>query len=173
MSNTVMKKSTKLIMTAAGSLLGVALAAGGAYATGGSITVSDEAGQVLEVPGVGPAYAHASDNAKAHANPNAKGIFGTSGEGIVKDKTKTPKVDADTDADADADADVKSNSGADVTVPREAAKDASTVKGSETGETVKEWAHAKKDVEVVAPDAAVDVKVDADVKAEVRENGDR
>jgi hypothetical protein len=162
-----MKKSTKLIMTAAGSLLGVALAAGGAYATGGSITVSDAPGQVLEISGVGPAYAHASDNAKAHANVNAKGIFGTSGEGTVKDKTKTPKVHAETDAETE------SNSGADVTVPREAADDASTVKGSETGATVKEWAHTKNDVEVVTPDAALDIKVDADVKAEVRESEGR
>jgi hypothetical protein len=63
---------------------------------------------------------------------------------------------------------VKSNSAADPTVPREAAKNASTVKGSETGATVKEWAQTKNDVEVVAPDAAVDVKLDAEAKAEVR-----
>ncbi len=157
-----MKKSTKLIMTAAGSLLGVALAAGGAYATGGSITVSDAPGQVLKISGVGPASTHASDNAKAHANANARGIFGTSTDDATDTKTKTPKADTNTDAD------VESNSGAEATVPREAAKNASTVKGSETGETVKEWAHAKNNVEVVTPDAAIDVKVDADVKAEVR-----
>ena len=160
-----MKKSTKLIMTGAASLLSVALAAGGAYATSGSLTVSDAPGQVLKISGVGPASTQASDNAKAHANPNAKGIFGTSGEDVVKDK-KTPKVHEDTDAETEAD--IKSDSAADVTVPREAAKNASTVKGSETGETVEEWAHAKDDVEVVTPDAAVDVKVDADAKAEVR-----
>jgi hypothetical protein len=162
-----MKKSTKLVMTAAASLLGVALAAGGAYATGGSITVSDAPGQVLETTGVyGPAYAHASENAKTHANANAKGIFGTSGEGVVKDKTSK----AQEDTDAKTEADVKSDSTADV--PREAAKNASTEKG-QTGVTVKEWAQAKNHVEVVAPDAAVDVKVDADAKAEVRENENR
>jgi hypothetical protein len=87
-----MKKSTKLIMTGAASLLGVALAAGGAYATGGSLSVSDAPGQVLKISGVGPASAHASDNAKAHANSNAKGIFGTPDEDVVTDETTTPKV---------------------------------------------------------------------------------
>jgi hypothetical protein len=100
-----------------------------------------------------------------HANANAKGIFGTSGEGVVKDKTKTPKVHEDTDAETEAN--VKSDSAADASVPREAAEQAPIVKGSETGETVKEWAQAKK-VEVVTPDAAVDVKVDVEAKAEVR-----
>jgi hypothetical protein len=164
-----MKKSTKLVMTAAASLLGVALAAGGAYATGGSITVSDAPGQALETTGVyGPAYAHASENAKTHANANAKGLFGTSGEGVVKDKT--PKAEDDTDAKTEAD--VKSNSGVDATVPREAAKTASTEKG-QTGVTVKEWAQAKNDVEVVAPDAAVDVTVNAKTEAEVWETEGR
>lgn len=152
-------------MTGAASLLGVALAAGGAYATGGSLSVSDAPGQVLKIGGVGPASAHASDNAKAHANSNAKGIFGTPDEDVVTDETTTPKVDDE--AEAETETDVTSDSAADATVPREAAKNASTVKGSQTGETVKEWAHTKK-VEVVIPDAAVDVKVDADAKADVR-----
>ena len=56
-STRVMKKSTKLIMTGAASLLGVALAAGGAYATSGSLSVSDAPGQDLKISGIGPASA--------------------------------------------------------------------------------------------------------------------
>jgi len=73
----MMKTSSKLLVTGAASLLGVALAAGGAYAATGSLTAADAPGQVLQVSGVGPAYAHASDAAKAHANANAKGLLGT------------------------------------------------------------------------------------------------
>lgn len=71
-----MKTSTKLIVTGAASVLGVALA-GGAYAATGSLTTADAPGQVLQVSGVGPAAGHASATAKAHANANAKGLFGT------------------------------------------------------------------------------------------------
>lgn len=67
----MMKTSSKLLVTGAASMLGVALAAGGAYAATGSLTAADAPGQVLQVSGVGPASAHASDTAKAHANPNA------------------------------------------------------------------------------------------------------
>jgi len=73
----MMKTSSKLLVTGAASMLGVALAAGGAYAATGSLTPADAPGQVLQVSGVGPASAHASDTAKAHANPNAKGLFDT------------------------------------------------------------------------------------------------
>jgi len=58
-------------------MLGVALAAGGAYAATGSLTPADSPGQVLQVSGVGPAAAHAGDTAMENANPNAKGLFGT------------------------------------------------------------------------------------------------
>ena len=73
----MMKTSSKLLVTGAASMLGVALVAGGAYAATGSLTPADAPGQVLQVSGVGPASAHASDKAKAHANTNAKGLFGT------------------------------------------------------------------------------------------------
>jgi len=73
----MMKTSSKLLVTGAASLLGVALAAGGAYAATGSLTAADAPGQVLQVSGVGPAAAHASDTAKAHANANAKGLLVT------------------------------------------------------------------------------------------------
>lgn len=73
----MMKTSSKLLVTGAASMLGVALAAGGAYAATGSLTPADAPGQVLQVSGVGPAASHASATALAHANPNAKGLFGT------------------------------------------------------------------------------------------------
>jgi hypothetical protein len=73
----MMKTSTKLFATGAASLLGVALAAGGAHAATGAFSAADAPGQVLTVSGVGPALAHASDTGKAHANANAKGLFGT------------------------------------------------------------------------------------------------
>lgn len=151
-------------MTGAASLLGVALAAGGAYATSGSLSLTDAPGQQLKISGIAPAADTANQNALDHANKNAKGLFGTSDKDVVTDETTTPKVEGE----AETETDVKSNSAADVTVPREAAKNASTVKGSETGATVKEWAQTKNDVEVVIPDAAVEVKVDADAKAEAR-----
>jgi len=74
----MMKKATKIFMTGAASLLGVALATGGAYATTGSLTTVDTPGKVIHVSGVGPASKHASETALMHANPNAKGLFGWS-----------------------------------------------------------------------------------------------
>jgi|GEM_PF-623724 hypothetical protein len=73
----MMKKSKKLVVTGAASLLGVALAASGAYAATGSLTAGDAPGQVLHVSGVGPASDHASATAVAHANAKAKGLFGS------------------------------------------------------------------------------------------------
>jgi hypothetical protein len=64
----MLNKSAKLITTGAASILGVALAAGGAWAASGSLTVSEAPGQVLQVEGIGPASLHASDTAKMHAN---------------------------------------------------------------------------------------------------------
>jgi len=72
----MMKISSRFVVIGAASALGVALVAGGAYAATGSLTVANAPGQVLQVRGVGPASAHASDTAQAHANPNAKGLFG-------------------------------------------------------------------------------------------------
>jgi hypothetical protein len=160
-----MKKSTKLIMTGAASLLGVALAAGGAYATTG---LSDAPGQLLKISGIAPASSHANQNALDHANANAKGLFDS-----------TPKA-AETDADADADATTEADTSTDTSTPtevtpvapRDAAANASTVKGSETGQSVSAWAHEKNSVEVVAPPAAVSLDsgaaVGADVSAEAR-----
>jgi hypothetical protein len=71
----MMKTSTKLFATGAASLLGVALAAGGAHAATGALSAADAPGQALKLGGVGPALAHASETAKTHANPNAKGLF--------------------------------------------------------------------------------------------------
>jgi hypothetical protein len=166
-----MNKSTKLIMTGAASLLGVALAAGGAYATGNALSTTDAPGQVMQLQGIGPASAHASDNAKTHANENARGLFGISSD---------TEADTDTTTETDttkSDTSANSTSSTEASVPREAAKNASTVKGNETGMTVKEWAQTKNDVEVVAPDEAVsvtpDATVNAEVKATVREDGDR
>lgn len=86
-----MKTSAKLIMTGAASLLGVALATGGAYAVTESLTASDAPGQVLQVSGVGPASAHADANATANAN--ATGVLGT---------TDTAKAEATAAAEAAA-----------------------------------------------------------------------
>src|SRR5450759_3778506 len=76
----IMKTSTKLIATGAASVLGVALAVGGASAATGSLSVANAPGHVLQVSGVAPASAHASGTATTHANPNAKGLFGDPAE---------------------------------------------------------------------------------------------
>jgi hypothetical protein len=76
----IMKTSTKLIATAAASVLGVALAVGGASAATGSLSVANAPGHVLQVSGVAPAFAHASGTATAHANPNANGLSGDPAE---------------------------------------------------------------------------------------------
>jgi hypothetical protein len=72
-----MKASTKVIMTGAASLLGVALITGGAYAATGSLASLDTPGQVVPVSSTGPASEHASDTAKLHANEHATGLFGS------------------------------------------------------------------------------------------------
>jgi hypothetical protein len=65
-----MKTSSKLIATGAASVLGVALAVGGAQAASGSLTVRDAPGHVVQVGGVVPVSAHVSPTATAHANPS-------------------------------------------------------------------------------------------------------
>lgn len=161
-----MKKSTKLIMTGAASLLGVALAAGGAYATSG-LSVSDAPGQLLKISGIAPASAHANQNALDHANENAKGLFDS-----TPDATDDADVSTDTSTESDASADATAPAAVTPVAPRDAAANASTVKGNETGQSVKAWAHAKNGVEVVAPPAAVslgsDVSVGADASADAR-----
>ncbi|WP_346233204.1 hypothetical protein [Parafrigoribacterium mesophilum] len=162
-----MKKSTKLIMTGAASLLGVALAAGGAYATTG---LSDAPGQLLKISGIAPASSHANQNALANANANAKGLFDSTPKAAETD------ADADADASTEADTDTSTDTSTPTEVtpvaPRDAAANASTVKGSETGQSVSAWAHEKNSVEVVAPPAAVSLDsgaaVGADVSAEAR-----
>jgi hypothetical protein len=66
--------STRVIMVGAAGVLGVALAAGGAYTARGSITVADVPGTVLQVSGVGSASAEARLAATAHTSPGAKGL---------------------------------------------------------------------------------------------------
>jgi hypothetical protein len=63
----MMKRSTRLSVTVAASMLGVALAASGAYAATGALTTRDAPGQVLQVSGVGPASDHATPSAQANA----------------------------------------------------------------------------------------------------------
>jgi len=63
----MMKTSTKLSVTVAASLLGVALAASGAYAATGALATRDAPGQVLQVSGVGPASDHATPTVPANA----------------------------------------------------------------------------------------------------------
>jgi hypothetical protein len=63
----MMKISTKLGVAVAATVLGVALAAGGAYAATGALTTRDAPGHVLQVSGVGPASDHASPAAGAKA----------------------------------------------------------------------------------------------------------
>jgi hypothetical protein len=72
----MMKISTKVIVTGAATMLGVAMVAGGAYAATGSMTPAGAPGRVVQVSSVGPATAHASTTAIAHADANAKGLFG-------------------------------------------------------------------------------------------------
>ena len=69
-----MKTSSKLIAIGAASMLGLALAVGGAQAASGSLTVRDAPGHVVQVSGVVPASAHVSPTATAHANPSPKGV---------------------------------------------------------------------------------------------------
>jgi hypothetical protein len=72
----MMKVSTKLTAIGAASVLGVALAAGGAQAASAALTARDAPGQVLQVSGVVPASAQANATATAQPNPNAKGLSG-------------------------------------------------------------------------------------------------
>ena len=150
-----MMKSTKLILTGAASLLGVALATGGAYAASGTLTAFDSPGQVLKLSGVGPASAHASATAKAHANANAKGLFGTT---PTATPTPTPTDPANVPTPTPS---------ATVTpvAPSVASKDASTVKGSQTGKEISAWAHQQNEVHTVAPGGAVDVSSGASAGA--------
>jgi hypothetical protein len=69
-----MKTSTKLIAAVAASVLGVALAVGGAQAASGSLTVRDAPGHVVQVSGVVPVSAHVSPTATAHANPSPQDL---------------------------------------------------------------------------------------------------
>jgi hypothetical protein len=85
----MMKTSTRLIVTGAASVLGIALVGGGAYAATGSLSATDTPGQVLQVSGVGPASTHTSPTAIAHANARAKGIFGVK---TVPATRATPKA---------------------------------------------------------------------------------
>ena len=150
-----MMKSTKLILTGAASLLGVALATGGAYAASGTLTAFDSPGQVLKLSGVGPASAHASATAKAHANANAKGLFGTT---PTATPTPTPTDPANVPTPTPS---------ATVTpvAPSVASKDASTVKGSQTGKEISAWAHQQNEVHTVAPSGPVDVSSGASAGA--------
>jgi hypothetical protein len=69
-----MKTSSELIATGAASVLGLALAVGGAQAASGSLTVRDAPGHVVQVGGVVPVSAHVSPTATAHANPSPKDL---------------------------------------------------------------------------------------------------
>ena len=108
--------------------------------------------------------AHASDNAKAHANLNAKGIWGTTVDGTadtdVSAETDGTQTETSTDTDVEGSTDTVTP-----VEPRVAAKDASTVKGNQTGKQIEAWAHTKGEVEVAAPDAvSLDVRANASVK---------
>jgi len=143
------KKTTKIILTSAASLLGVALATGGAFAATGSI---DAPGQTLKTSGVAPAAAHANATALTHANAHARGLLGT------------PASSTDDTAGTSSGA-----STTDITTPISpvapsiASKDASTVKGRLTGEEISAWAHEHATVHAVVPDAGI--SVEADMKA--------
>jgi hypothetical protein len=95
-----MKTSTKLIVTAAASVLGVALAVGGASAATGSLSVANAPGHVLQVSGVAPASTHASGTATTHANPTAKGLFGDTTEHAATHATTGATTHATTCAPA-------------------------------------------------------------------------
>ena len=160
----IVKTSTRFIATTAASLLGVALAVGGAYAATGSLTAPEAHGQVLEVDGVGPASAHASETAKVHANSNARGLFGTN---VDADSDTTVDTEATDETATENDQSVASTDTVTPAEPRVAAKDASTLKSNETGKQIEAWAHTKGEVETVAPDAAVSLEVKADASAEL------
>jgi hypothetical protein len=154
-----MKKSTKLIMTGAASLLGVALAAGGAYATSG-LSVSDAPGQLLKISGIAPASTQANQNARDHANEHSKVLSGSTADATTDTDAST---DTSTKTDTDTSADADSSTDATAVAPRDAAANASTVQGSDTGQSVSAWAHEKNGVEVVAPPAAVSLPSEASV----------
>ena len=96
----IMKTSTKLTVTAAASVLGVALAVGGASAATGSLSVANSPGHVLQVSGVAPASTHASGTATTHANPTAKGLFGDTTEHAATHATTGATTHATTCATA-------------------------------------------------------------------------
>ncbi|MEP7370297.1 MAG: hypothetical protein ABI662_11625 [Dermatophilaceae bacterium] len=67
-----MRTSTRLSVMAGTSLLGIALAVGGASAAAGSLTTADSPGQVLHVSGVELASGQASAPATARPNTTSK-----------------------------------------------------------------------------------------------------
>ena len=158
-----MKKSTKMFMTGAATLLAVALATGGAYAATGSLTTVDAPGQVLKVSGVGPASEHASENGLEHANPNAKGLFGwtdsprapkakdDAGDKAVKDKDKDKAVK---DKAAPADKPAKDTSAT--------KKEHSSSVDDDDGDENESTSGSSGHVEAVAPDDAVEVDNDSE-----------
>lgn len=164
-----MNAFTKVIVSSAASLLGVALAAGGAYAATGSLSVSDASGQVLHVSGVGPASTHASDTAKSHANANARGIFGTSTASPTPGATDIPVINATDAPKVNSQSEQGASSSTDTAAPvapSVASKEASTVKGNTTGKQVEAWADATSSVETVAPTGAVSVGVGANASVQ-------
>lgn len=156
-----MKMLTKVVVATATGILSVGLATAGAFAATGSLSVADAPGQVLKLDGVGPAADHASQQALSHANEHAKGLFGT--PTAVPTPTETPTAPSG-DAAADTSATLETTTPSNGTVPKAAAQDASTVKGSLTGDEISAWAKTNGGAEVVAPPAAVDVQGDASVK---------
>lgn len=158
-----MQSSTKLFINVAASILGVALAGGAAFAATGSLTGSDAPGQVLQVAGVGPASAEASGTAVANADAEAKGLFGTE-----VSATEGSELGASTDGTATAqsagNAQASVNT-ADPVEPSVAAKDASSVAGSETGMSVSAWGETHAGVEIVGLGAAVSVDVTTSIGA--------
>ncbi|WP_308466575.1 hypothetical protein [Rathayibacter soli] len=159
-----MKMLTKVVVATATGVLSVGLATAGAFAATGSLSVTDAPGQVLKLDGVGPAANHANQQALSHASKHAKGLFGTST--AVPTPTEAPSVTAPTSGEATADTSttVKATTPSNGVVPRTAAQDASTVKGSQTGSEISTWAKSNGGAQVVAPPAAVDIQGRADVK---------
>lgn len=129
--------STKLITTTAAGILGVALAAGGAYAATGSLSLSDSTGHVLDLSGVGTSL-HGGGSADVHANTDS---------------------DGQQDVTADTDATVEGRQNVDSKGTEKTSDD--TSEGTEPGEKNGASVETRDEVQIVAPGSAISITGDA------------
>jgi hypothetical protein len=158
-------KKKSLVLTASTFVVGTVLVGGSAFAANGLLAPQEQEPVSITDVAVPTAETEIEAGVEAAAESTAD-VEGDVTAGEVA-------VDADATATAETNGSVRSQEVA--VVPREAAKIASEVKGSETGKTISEWAktQANKKAEAeaeaeVGTELNVDTEVSADLTTEVR-----